>query len=280
MTTTITLLHPGSMGAAIGAQAVHAGHRVLWVPEGRSDATRKRAEAAGLTAALSLRAALEECDLVLSVCPPAAASQVAAEVDELGFQGLFVDANAVNPERVISMRDTMKARVLDGSIIGPPPTGQKSARLYVSGHPEGIARIAGLFAGTTVEVGAAGDDVGAASALKMAFASYQKTARTTAAVAHALAAAHGVGDLLIQEAQRMPAAILSDPGYLPSVAARGWRWKDEMHDIAVTLRSAGLPADIAEATASVLGRWDGDKDRTDMPLDEVFDHLHTSPGGY
>ena len=33
---TIGILHPGRMGAAVAAEAVKAGARVLWCPEGRS----------------------------------------------------------------------------------------------------------------------------------------------------------------------------------------------------------------------------------------------------
>lgn len=45
---TIALLHPGEMGAAIGAGLVARGHRVVWAPAGRGAATRKRAENSGL----------------------------------------------------------------------------------------------------------------------------------------------------------------------------------------------------------------------------------------
>ena len=47
--TTIGLLHPGEMGAAVGKCLAGAGHRVLWAPEGRGAATKERAEEAGLT---------------------------------------------------------------------------------------------------------------------------------------------------------------------------------------------------------------------------------------
>ena len=40
---TIGLLHPGEMGAAVGQCLAAGGHEVLWVPDGRSAATRKRA---------------------------------------------------------------------------------------------------------------------------------------------------------------------------------------------------------------------------------------------
>ena len=44
---TVGLLHPGEMGAAVGQCLAAAGHRVLWVPEGRSAASAARAAAAG-----------------------------------------------------------------------------------------------------------------------------------------------------------------------------------------------------------------------------------------
>ena len=45
---TIALLHPGEMGAAIGAALVEAGKQVHWASAGRSRATRERALAARL----------------------------------------------------------------------------------------------------------------------------------------------------------------------------------------------------------------------------------------
>lgn len=73
----------------------------------------------------------------------------------------------------------------------------------------------------------------------------------------------------------MPSAILSDPDYLPSVAARAWRWRDEMEDIAATLRAAELPTHIADATAAVLNPWEDDKDKQDLPVREVLARLRT-----
>ena len=43
----VGLLHPGQMGASVGAAAMAAGAEVLWASEGRSPATRERAESAG-----------------------------------------------------------------------------------------------------------------------------------------------------------------------------------------------------------------------------------------
>jgi predicted dinucleotide-binding enzyme len=48
MAQSIGILHPGEMGAAVGAALRTAGHDVVWAAGGRSDATAERAEAAGL----------------------------------------------------------------------------------------------------------------------------------------------------------------------------------------------------------------------------------------
>ncbi|MFG2387822.1 DUF1932 domain-containing protein [Streptomyces lavendulae] len=275
--TTVTLLHPGAMGAAVAAQAVAAGHEVLWVPEGRSEATLRRAKGAGTTACASLGEALERSEIVLSICPPQAAEDVATTVAGHTFAGVYVDANAINPQRMRRIAEEIRpgATVLDGAIFGPPPGGQRTARLYLAGEAQAVDTMEPLFKDTALHVRRASGSVGSASALKMAFASYQKAARTLAGVAHALADAHGVADELTAEAQAMASNILSDPGYLPSVAARAWRWAPEMEDIAETLRAAGLPADMAEAAVAVMSRWEGDKDRYDLELTDVLSHLRS-----
>ena len=44
----VGLLHPGEMGASIGAAARAAGTSVCWASAGRSDASRRRAAEAGV----------------------------------------------------------------------------------------------------------------------------------------------------------------------------------------------------------------------------------------
>ncbi|MFI6005075.1 DUF1932 domain-containing protein [Streptomyces sp. NPDC051366] len=274
--TTVTVLHPGSMGAAVAAQATAAGHEVLWLPEGRSEATRQRAAAAGATAVDTLAEALERSSVVLSVCPPQAAEDVAAEVADHKYSGVYVDANAINPHRMQHIAEAIRPgeAVLDGAIFGPPPSGLRTARLYLAGDEQAVDFVEGLFKDSLLQPRRASGSIGSASALKMAFASYQKAARTLAGVAHALAAAHGVGAELTAEAEVMASNILSDPDYLPSVAARAWRWAPEMEDIAETLRMASLPTEMAEAAAAVLSRWERDKDHYELPVQAVLAHLH------
>ncbi|MFJ7280581.1 DUF1932 domain-containing protein [Kitasatospora sp. NPDC098663] len=283
--TTITVLHPGEMGAAVAAQAVLRGHRVLWVDAGRSAATRDRASAAGLEAVSALGPALGSSDVVLSICPPAYANEVARAVAAHGFRGIYVDANAISPSRASEIASVIAeagGTPLDGSIIGPPPGGSTGARLYLSGDSGTGARVVELFTETTVDARLLDRPIGAASALKMAFASYQKTARTLVGLAHGLADEHGVTDQLVEEGKKMAGPLLADRDYLGSVARRAWRWDAEMLEIAAALDEANLPADLARATAEVLGRWAPLKDARPSAADAI-EYLHTakpSVGGH
>ncbi|WP_219416020.1 NAD(P)-dependent oxidoreductase [Pseudonocardia nigra] len=281
MGPTIGVLHPGQMGAAIAAQAVLTGNRVLWLPAGRSPATHDRALEAGLVPVPTLAELLAESAVVLSLCPPAAADDVARQVAAVGFRGVFVEANAVNPARVTVLADELEARgtvVVDGSVIGPPPSASSGARLYLAGAPEPVGTVAALFAGTAVAATALDGDVGAASALKMAFASYQKATRTLAAVAHALAARHGVTGPLLAEARAMAGLPLAELDYLPSVAARAWRWGPELREVGDSLAAEGLPTELAIGTAEVLARWEGQRDRWDVSVADVLAELAAFTG--
>ena len=101
METIVGLVHPGEMGAALGAALRARGHEVLWASEQRSARTAARATSAGLEDTGSLAALARRCQTVLAVCPPHAALEVATNVADAGFTGVFVDANALSPETSI-----------------------------------------------------------------------------------------------------------------------------------------------------------------------------------
>jgi 3-hydroxyisobutyrate dehydrogenase-like beta-hydroxyacid dehydrogenase len=267
--TVVTLLHPGAMGAAVGRQALHGGSTVRWVATNRSDETRRRAADAGLEERAELTTALDGADVVLSICPPAHAEDVAREVGD--YRGIYVEANAISPasaQRIAALMPT--ARVVDGGIIGPPPSRSGTTRLYLSGDTEGVEK---LFVGTALEVVVMPGGIGRASALKMAYASYQKASRVLAAVAHALAVEHGVGDYLTREADLLNSFPLADVDLFPGVAARAWRWAPEMREVADALRDAALPDGLALGAAAALDRWTSAKDRDDVAVTDVLDQL-------
>ena len=96
----IGIVQPGSMGAEVGWVLAARGHEVGWASAGRSEATRARA--ADFTDLRTVEALRAACDVVLSVCPPHAAVEVARAF--AGWSGVYVDANAVSPATAARIR--------------------------------------------------------------------------------------------------------------------------------------------------------------------------------
>lgn len=255
----VGLLHPGEMGAAVGRCLADGGHQVLWTPEGRSAATARRAETAGLTGADGGLAELaRQADIVLSICPPHAALDVAGQVSGAGFGGIFVDANAISPataREVAAIVEAGGAVYVDGGIIGAPPAGPGRTRLYLAGAHAGEVRR--LFEGTAVDARIVnrGTSTGAASAVKMAYASWTKGTAALVLAARALARAEGVEETLLAEwAMSQPGLADRSAGAARSAAAKGWRWIAEMEEIASAMTAAGLPGGFHEAAAEIYRR--------------------------
>lgn len=250
------------MGAAVGRQAVRGGATVRWVGAGRGAATRNRAAAAGFEEFADLPSALDGTDIVLSICPPAFAEDLAADL--VGFHGVFVEANAIAPARARHIASMLpSARVVDGGIIGEPPQQTGTTRLYLSGDTDGVPE---LFTGTDLEVVTVSGGIGQASALKMAYASYQKASRVLGALAHALARDYGVEDHLVREANLLRSLPLAEVEQYTGVAAKAWRWEPEMREVAEVMRDSGIPDGMALGAAAALSRWIDARDRDDLDL--------------
>jgi 3-hydroxyisobutyrate dehydrogenase-like beta-hydroxyacid dehydrogenase len=254
-THVIGLLHPGEMGAAVGRCLTSRGHTVLWASEGRSPATAARAGAAGLTDAGTVAIVARDAQIILSVCPPHAAADVAWAVH--GFRGLYVDANAISPgtaREVAQMINDTGGRYVDGGIIGLPPTAPGSTRLYLSG-PD-APTIQALFEGTGLDASIAGPALTAASAVKMAYAAWTKGTAALILAIRELAREEGVEDTLLAEwALSQPKLEKRSQRSAESAKAKGWRWVAEMEEIAATMAAAGLPDGFHQAAAEVFRRY-------------------------
>ncbi|MEU8892918.1 DUF1932 domain-containing protein [Streptomyces sp. NPDC048442] len=272
---TIGILHPGSMGAAVAGCAATNATDVLWCETGRSSASLERADEFGLTSVATLAELLDRSDIVISLCPPAAAEDLARDIARHRFAGVYVEANAINPERVqrIAVLLEPDAIVVDGGVVGSPPVGGKTPTLYLSGPPDATVHIEALFAGTAVQTAVLGTEVGKASALKLAYASFQKTSRVLVALAVGVAREHGVDQELIEVASRRTDSYLSEPQYVVKAAARAWRWGPELEEAADALEAVGLPSEMLRAAASTVARWHGAKDDGELTLTDALDRL-------
>ncbi|HJV56456.1 MAG TPA: DUF1932 domain-containing protein [Methylomirabilota bacterium] len=265
--TTIGILHPGDMGSVVGACAVAAGARVLWASEGRSAGSRERAAAAGLEDARTVAAVVAASDVIVSVCPPHAAIEVARDVAGRRFAGLFVDANAVAPgtaREIGAIVEAGGATFVDGGLIGPPPRNAGSTRLYLSGRE--AKRAAALFESSALEAIAIGDGPGAASALKMTYAAYTKGSSALLMAIRALAASEGVDDALLAEWRRsQPDLPKRSEAAARDNARKAWRFVGEMEEIAAAFAAAGLPGGFHEAAAEIYARLADYKDAATPP---------------
>jgi 3-hydroxyisobutyrate dehydrogenase-like beta-hydroxyacid dehydrogenase len=238
------------MGAAIGAVLRQRGTEVLWASAGRSEATAARAGAAGLIDAGTVTELAQRSDVVLSVCPPHAAADVAAAVGD--FSGVFVDANAISPETTRRIAGTFE-RFIDGGIVGGPPSRASGPRLYVSGAAAGA--VPKLFEGTPVDVRILSERVGDASALKMAYAAWTKGTAALLLAIWEVARSEEVEEALLEEwRESIPELEERLAAAERSAAAKGWRWVAEMEEIASTFSSAGLPDGFHLAAAEVFRR--------------------------
>jgi 3-hydroxyisobutyrate dehydrogenase-like beta-hydroxyacid dehydrogenase len=274
MSKIIGLINPGAMGASVGAAAANAGNRVLWASQGRSEATRKRAERGALEDCATVARMAETCEILLSVCPPHAAEEVAAEVAGCGFKGILVDGNAISPartRRIAAIIEKGGGTLTDGGIIGGPAWQAGSGTtFYLSGEHAG--EIAACFAGSPLRTSVIGGGIGAASALKMCYAANTKGG--TALMAAILAVAEKEGVRADLEKQWGEEATRQNQRRVLGSTGRAWRFTGEMREISATFADAGIPGGFHAAAAELFERLSGFKDTPELPaIEAVLERL-------
>jgi 3-hydroxyisobutyrate dehydrogenase-like beta-hydroxyacid dehydrogenase len=268
----VGILHPGEMGISIAASAQNTGHTIYWASEGRSPQTRERAKKLGLREVQSLAELCETCSVIVSVCPPDAAEEVANKVLSYAFTGLYLDANAISPQRASCIGQALAAAgvtFVDGGIIGGPAWKPNSTWLYLSG--QAAQKAADCFAAGPLETYIIGEAIGKASALKMCFAAYSKG--TTALLCAVLAAAEAwdVRAELAQQWSRNGSDFAEQAGQnVRQVTAKAWRFVGEMEEIAATLSNVGVPGEFHLAAADIYRRLADFKGAPTLPaLEDV-----------
>nr|UXE44424.1 hypothetical protein Hi04_10k_c2294_00018 [uncultured bacterium] len=257
----VGILHPGEMGISVAASAKNSGCEVYWAAGGRSAATRERAARIGLQEVATVADLCAKSEIVLSVCPPHAAEDVANEVLRAGFRALFVDANAIAPQRTVKIGDVMsKAGVafVDGGIIGFPAWKPHTTCLYLSGPRSEDA--AACFGAGPLDTRILGDEIGKASALKMCYAANTKGTVALLAAIVATAETLGVREALFEQWKHDDAAL---PGQvekrIQANAPKAWRFVGEMEEISRTFREAGTPGEFHAGAADIYARLSGFK---------------------
>ncbi|QIR35978.1 DUF1932 domain-containing protein [Tolypothrix sp. PCC 7910] len=283
---TVGILSPGDMGQAIAAVLNQNGLKTIAALEERSDRTRQLAAAANVQDVGSLKQLVIESDIVLSVLVPAAATEAAAQIAEIignvGKNILYVDANAISPQKVKNIAQLIESKggqFIDASIIGPPPRVPNRTRIYASGKQAVELQQLRDYG---LDIRVIGDEIGNASGLKMCYAALTKG--LTAIGTELLIAAHRLG--LDQElwdevatSQAELAKILTRS--LPSMTPKAHRWIGEMEEIAETFEALELTELIFQGAADVyrlvkdtsLGKETPEENNRDRAIADIITTL-------
>ena len=269
-------MHPGIMGISVAATIQNGGHTVYWASEGRSEQTRQRAEQNHLEDAGSMQELCSNVEIIVCVCPPHAAEEVAGQVVAQSFHGIYIDANAISPQRALQIAETMsKAGIafVDGGIVGLPTAHPGETWLHLSG--ERAEEAASLFTSGPMEINIISQEPGQASALKMCYAAYTKG--STALLSAVLAAAETMGvrsQLEQQWANHWPGFAEETHKRIRNVTAKAWRFSGEMKEISSTFQHAGMPPGFHQAAEEIYNRLGHYKDASTKPsLEEVLESI-------
>ncbi|MEI9812235.1 MAG: DUF1932 domain-containing protein [Acidobacteriota bacterium] len=268
----VGILHPGAMGVSIANSAIDSGCNVFWASEGRRSYTRERAERTGLTELSTVADLCEKCPVILSVCPPEFAADVAHQVADTGFQGVFADLNALAPQRKIELGRELAARGIrfaDGGIIGLPSRTPGETTLFVSG--EAADEVAACFAKGAIAARVMGQETGRASALKILFAAYNKGSIALFTALYAAADQYGVLEDLQGQFVHRGLSLATIETQILRAAPKAWRWIEEMHEISSALEQVDQPGDFHEAAAKVYERLADFKDASGLSLKDIIE---------
>jgi 3-hydroxyisobutyrate dehydrogenase-like beta-hydroxyacid dehydrogenase len=264
------------MGISLAATARNSEHAVYWVSQGRSAKTHARAREHELFDAGSLERLGKICSVIVSVCPPHAAEDVARQVLDSGYRGLYLDANAISPERAERIGQTLTSggiEFVDGGIIGGPAWEPNRTWLYLSGPA--AKQVAACFSAGPLETSVIGERIGKASALKACYAAYTKG--TSALLCAILATAETLGvrsELEHQWSRGGSDFATQTQSRVRRVTAKAWRFVGEMEEISTAFAAAGLPGDFHAAAADIYRRIAYFKDADETPpLEAVLEAL-------
>lgn len=258
MPLTVAIVAAGAMGSGVAKRLTENGVAVLTSLAGRSAASAKRAEAAGMRAVDD--AQLMQADLFLSIVPPgesrALAERFAPHFKAANRKPVFVDCNAVSPATMRGTSDVIAetgAPFVGAAIIGPPPKpGSSNTKFYVSG-PAAAEVMKLNDHGLIVRL--LDGPLTAASALKMSYAGITK-GFTALGAAMMLAATRGdsAAALKAELAESQPALLGYLTKQMPAMYPKAYRWVAELDEIAAFVGNDYPEHAMLEAAARLYER--------------------------
>jgi len=261
----VGLISPGDMGHAIGKVMVEHGVDVITCLNGRSNRTKELAKLASIRDVGDDVTFVKESNIILSVLIPSNAHEVVDRMIEavkiIHQQNpqqtipLFVELNPIAPETVKVFSEKLKQsniELVDGCVIGlpPKPTAAHKTKLYVSGPRAKEVEVLRDFG---LNIRYIGEDIGKASGLKMAYASFIKGVTALGTQAMVAAEAMGLSAELTQELQESQPLLLEKlNSAVPDMCPKAYRWHGELEEMASTYKNLGMTSKVYEGIADVF----------------------------
>ncbi|MEM9579435.1 MAG: DUF1932 domain-containing protein, partial [Pseudomonadota bacterium] len=142
------------------------------------------------------------------------------------------------------------AALVDGGLVGAPPTLSSRPRLYACGPDLALL---GVLDGTGFDLMELPGEIGQASAFKMTYAAMTKG--TNALLTHVMlgAEAHGFLDAFLAEVEASQRALAERAcANIPRMPADAARWEDEMRQIALCFEDIELTGDFHRGAEAVM----------------------------
>jgi 3-hydroxyisobutyrate dehydrogenase-like beta-hydroxyacid dehydrogenase len=266
---TAGILYCGDMGAVVGRLLAQAGFRVVTTSEGRSAATKARADEAGIEVLESIGDVASQSDIVFSIVLPSAAEEVArryAEFSALRPPGsIFVDANTVGHNTLATIAQIMAAADIQWIDAGIHGTAGNLARLgviYVSGPDS--PHLQSLTAQTAVRVVRLGDVHGLASSMKLLMAAMSKSTAAAFFEIATLAEQLGMLESFLENYESFyPEIMHAIRRTLPTYPTHASRRIGELRNLEERASAASLSVPLMHEVGNVISRlaaieWDAE----------------------
>ncbi|KAK0632268.1 6-phosphogluconate dehydrogenase [Immersiella caudata] len=263
---TVAIISLGDMGSGLARLLTAQNYPVTTNVSGRSPNTQSRAVAAGAAILPTDVDLVSSASLILSVVPPRDAMATAQRVldaitalpEPRTAPLYFADMNAISPsslQKIAALFDAVTTdtlRFIDGSILGGPPAPPSKTSTSTSNEAEDkryeswnrpLLPTSGPFSVASVSPHLAAvlnarhisPDLGAASGLKMCFASLGKGFAAIAVQAVTTAKRLGVlDDLRSALAEKSPWTLERVEKSVVTMAPKAYRWVREMEEISET----------------------------------------------
>ena len=264
----VGVLHPGEMGVTVLESLVENDVSATWVKGGRSESTVRRASS--IPSVDTLEELIHSVETIISVCPPSAALEVARNISDKGFKGIYVDANAISPLESRKVAELFGEAFVDGGIIGPPAKEAGTTRIYLSGMRS--REVVDLFKVGPLEAIALSDssdpeEITAASALKMAYAGFSKGSSALLLAVNAFARKSGVLEALHKEWEiSAPGLVRRSQNTAVSISRKAWRFGAEMDFISESFDEKNLPPEFHQGASALYRALEEFKDQPPAEL--------------